>query len=109
MPYMWHLMYDQETLNALSWNGHGGEINLYGPIPYIISGITLISLVGLHQLKKWGRKLLLITVIASGLITPMFGLGVQGGFDSLAAYFLTIGTGAILSMSYFSSVAESFE
>ena len=108
-PYIWHLIYDQETLDALSWNGHGGQLNIYGPVPYFIAGITLISLIGIHQLKKWGRKLFLISVIASGLVIPFFGLGVIGGFDSLIAYFLTVGTGAIISISYFSSVAESFE
>ncbi|WP_339412812.1 hypothetical protein [Pseudomonas sp. EA_35y_Pfl2_R5] len=109
MPYIWHLMYDQETLDALSWNGYGGQLNIYGPFPYFIAGITLVSLVGIHQLRKWGRKLFLISVIASGVLTPFFGLGVIGGFDLFIGYFLTVGTGVIISMSYFSSVAENFE
>ena len=109
MPYIWHLIYDQQTLDALGWSGYGGQINIYGPIPYIIAGIILISLVGIHQFKKWGRKLFLISTIASGLAAPMFGLGVQGGFDSMIAYFLAVGAGAIISISYFSSIAGKFE
>ncbi|MDH0894838.1 MULTISPECIES: hypothetical protein [unclassified Pseudomonas] len=109
MPYAWHLMCSQEELDALSWNGYGGWVSFYGPIPYIITGVTLISLVGLHQLKRWGRTLFLIIVIISGLITPMFGLIVQGGFDSLISYFLVIGIGAIISMSYFSSITEQLD
>ena len=109
LPYLWRDLYSYEINSALGWNGLGSVLNLYGPVPYILLAITVISLVGLHQYKNWGRTLFLVVTLISGFLSPFFGLAVQGNYDSFFGYFFAIGSGAILAASYFSEVSGEFE
>ncbi len=109
LPFFWLEIYDQETLEVLNWHGYGGLLDIYGPIPYIFACALLISLVGLYQFKRWGRTIFMLVTIISGVVSPLWGLQTMGYFDSLPAYFVSIGSGAILAMSYFSSIGAEFE
>jgi hypothetical protein len=109
LPFFWLELYDQETLEVLSWQGYGGLLDIYGPIPYILACALLVSLVGLYQLKKWGRTTFMLVTIITGVISPLWGLQTMGQLDSLPAYFVSIGSGAILAMAYLSSIGGEFE
>lgn len=108
LPFFWILIHDQNTLNALYWNGFNGIIDVRGPIPLVTSSALLISLGGLYKFKNWGRKLFAATTLISGLLSPFYGVVVGAGIDNLLSYFFAIGSGIVLSMSYFSSCGAEF-
>lgn len=109
VPYMWPYLYDQATLDALSWNGYGGSIDIYGPLPYILMAIMLTSLIGLLFFKIWARNLFLLCTIISFGAAPFSGVIVQGPIESIPAGIISLCMGAILSMSYLSSVKSEFQ
>ena len=108
IPFGWHLIYSEETLNALSWNGHGGLISLYGPTPYFFAAFFFFSLFGLYKFKKWGRSCFMAYSILSGILLPIWGLAIIGGADGVVSYFVTLISGFVLSLAYFSSLNEEF-
>jgi hypothetical protein len=108
LPFLWGHIYSEDTLNALAWNGFNSLIDVHGPTPLIISLFLLASLVGLYKFKKWGRHLFATTTLISGILTPLYGVVVGVGIDNLVSYFFAIGSGAVLSMSYFSNFASEF-
>ncbi|GAB4187669.1 MAG: hypothetical protein Tsb002_13150 [Wenzhouxiangellaceae bacterium] len=109
LPWLWGYIYSQVILDALSWNGYGSIIDIYGPVPYALAFLLLVSVIGLHQFKKWGRTLFLVATVISGLLSPFFGLAVIGNYDSIFPYFLTVSGGVILSLSYFSVLNSEFK
>lgn len=109
VPFFGPSMYEQEVLDALSWHGYGGVLDVYGPIPFIIAILLMISLVGLHQFKPWARILFTVVTVISGLATPLWGLQVVGSYDTIFGYFVAIGSGAILSLSYWSELSDEFK
>ena len=109
LPFFWLDIYDQETLNALTWLGNGGVLNIYGPLPYLLAIVFIVSLIGMYRLKKWARTLFMLFTIISGLISPLWGLSVAGNIDVLAPYFISIGSGALLAIAYFTSLGAEFE
>jgi len=109
IPYLWPLIYDQSILDALTWNGYGGKINVYGFFPYLILAVMLISLVGLLFFKLWARNLFLVVVVVSVATSPFMGLAVQGPAESIPAILISLGMGAILSLSFLSGVKSEFK
>lgn len=109
LPYYWGSLYNQGTLDALTWLGHDGTLDVYGPLPYMYTIALLVSLVGLHQFKKWARSAFLYLMIASTLTIPLFGLSVLGNIDAFISSVLGIGMGMILAISYFSELDDEFK
>lgn len=109
IPYTWPLLYDQATLNALYWNGYGGSINVYGPVPYVLAATMLISLFGLFFFKIWARNLFFICTIVSLAMGPFRGIVVLGPLESIPSGIISLCMGAILAMSYLSSVKDKFQ
>lgn len=79
IPFAWHYIYNEETLTALTWNGYGGLVSLYGPAPYFVSAFFFVSLLGLYNFKKWGRLCFTVYTIVSGLLVPIWGLSLWVG------------------------------
>lgn len=109
IPFTWHYIYSEEILNALAWNGYGGLINSYGLVPYFFAVFFLVSLLGIYKFKRWARSCFTAYVFASGISLPFWGLTVIGGVDGTISYFITLASGFILALSYFSSVNEEFK
>jgi hypothetical protein len=109
IPYGWQYIYSEETLNALAWNGYGGIVNIFGPVPYVFAAFLLVSLAGLYKFKKWGRTCFMLYAISVGMLSPIFGLGVTAGIDGIVSYFFTFLSGFIISVSYFSSISNEFK
>lgn len=109
IPYAWGYIYREEILNALAWNGYGGLINPYGVVPYFFAAFFLVSLFGLYKFKSWARSCFVVYVIASAISLPFWGLAVIGNIDGIISYFITVASGFILALSYFSSLNEEFK
>lgn len=109
MPYIWEYLYDYETLGGLQWAGYGSKINLNGPIPYLIACVYLVSSLGLLFYKSWARSLFLVLTIFNIVSAPLWGLNVQGGYDAIIRYIVTLCDGAILALAYLSGISSEFK
>ena len=108
-PAIWARVYSQDIVDALNLNGKGGVFDLNGPVPLIIAVTYFVSIVGLFNLKAWARHVYLALLIAIGVVTPFFGISVQGYYEGIFGYFFGISCGAILTLSYFSSISNQFK
>ncbi len=109
IPQFWYLMYDGPILDALTWNGYGAVINTGGPVPYILLGIYALICTGLIKFKYWARSGLVVFVAASVVLGPFWGLSVQYGIDTIFAYILTMGQGAMLAIAFLTGLSNEFE
>lgn len=109
MPLASEYLYDQETLGGLQWAGWGSKINLTGPIPYIIGLLYLVASFGLLAFRAWARTMFLVLTIFTTFSAPFLGLSVQGGYDAMVEYIVSLCDGAILALAYLSSLASEFK
>lgn len=108
MPLIWEYLYDYEILNRLQWDGYGGKINISGPIPYLFGIAYLICSFGLVLFKNWARTLFLILTIINVFSAPLWGMSVQGSYDTIPGYIVSLCDGAILSLAYLSGISSEF-
>ncbi len=109
LPLSWEYIYDYETLGGLRWAGYGAKINLEGPLPYALGIAYLVSSLGLLFYKNWARTAFLALTIFNIVSAPLWGLNVQGGYDAIPGYIVTLSDGAILSLAYLSGLSSEFK
>ena len=109
MPFFWHVLYDNEIVNLLSWGGYRGYLNVSGPIPYITGIVYVIALIGLLLFKKWARLLFVISLGFSVVTTPLWGMSVETGYEALIGYLMTLCDGVILAVCYLTSLNDDFK
>ena len=107
-PYNISYIYDQDTLRALEWAGFGGNYDYISYVSYVFLVLYLISAIGMLLYLKWARLLFLVLTIASILFTPIAGINVSTTIDSLLQTITGLCDGAILFMSYLSSISINF-
>ncbi len=105
-PYLWPLAPEQR--DAYEWLGYGGSINPYGAIPYLFAAGFVLTLVGMYQLKEWGRRGLLALNLLYGLSLPLWGMQVARPLDTWFGYWVGGGMIVILTLAY-TSLNSSFE
>ena len=108
-PIAWPYLYEPETIDILKWSGYGSIINLSGPIPYLIGVAYLVATVGLLLFKNWGRVLFLMLTVVNAASMPLYGIGIQGPYESVIGNIVTVCDGVILAMCYLSSVSNEFQ
>jgi hypothetical protein len=108
LPYSWPYLYDEDTVNALNGNGWGSLIDIYGPTPWLILFVYVGICFGLLRFNRWARKGHLFFGVATGLHSPIWGIGVSVGLDSVVGYFMTLCNGAVLVLGYFTSLDKEF-
>lgn len=72
------------------------------------AALYFITYVGLYFFQAWARMLLLIGCVVGGFTIPLYGISVEPGARAMVGYFLTFGEGAVVSLSYFSSLSSRF-
>jgi hypothetical protein len=80
-----------------------------GALVVITFGGTIAAIVGLYFFQPWSRKLAVAMTLLGLLFYPLFGAFVQSGW---AAMFLELSTtlwGAVIAMSYVSSLSARFD
>ena len=108
LPHFWGYLYDVETIEVLQWDGYGSKINIYGPIPYLIGILYLVSYAGLLAYKTWARNFFLLLTVFSFLSAPFWGIAIQGGYDAMVGYVVSLSDGVIITMTYLSSISNEF-
>jgi len=94
---------DRES-NSWLWDHTWASIGVYATL--VIT--WLIGLVGLFKFKNWGRSISLYSTVATIIVYPFMGSTLSWGFESGLYELSTMLWGAIIALSYFSSVSERF-
>ena len=69
---------------------------------------VLLAAAGLLFFQRWGRALLVLTTLFSLVLSPLGGVMVSGPFDGTLGFVLTLLTGALIALAYWSPVAAEF-
>ena len=72
-------------------------------------GGTVAAIVGLYHFQSWARPLALVMTLLSLLFFPLLGASIASGWSSLLLDVSTTLWGAVLAMSYVSSLSERFQ
>ena len=108
MPYFWGHLYDDEIRYVLQWSGYGSKIDLNVPIPYLIGIVYLITSAGLLGFQSWARTIFLLLNVALFLLAPFLGINIYGGYDAMVGQVIALTAGAIITMSYLTSISNEF-
>lgn len=72
-------------------------------------GGTVAAMVGLYHFQAWSRPLALVMTVLSLLFFPLLGASIASGWSSLLLEVSTTLWGAVLAMSYVSSLSGRFQ
>ncbi len=99
----------EDAYNILSWSGYGAVIIwptwLYWAFVFLWFPLTI----GMWFYQGWARKAFLIMVLAFIFLNPLEGLYVSTGFDMMLAQLTASVDGAIIVISYLTSISGRFE
>ncbi len=106
----WGFAYDEHSINAFYWLGYGSffETETITTMNYFVLTSYTLSCIGLLFFNIWARRAYMLVVILGGLIVPMYGMSVQSGYEDTMAYFMTLGDGIIICLSYFTNLNLRF-
>jgi hypothetical protein len=72
-------------------------------------GGTVAAIVGLYHFQSWSRPLALVMSLLSLLFFPLLGASIASGWSSLLLEISATLWGAVLAMSYVSSLSQRFQ
>jgi hypothetical protein len=72
-------------------------------------GGTIAAIIGLYFFQPWSRTLAVAMTVLSLLFYPLLGVSVESGWAALLLELSTTLWGAVLAMSYVSSLSTRFE
>ena len=79
-----------------------------GALFVITFGGTIVAIVGLFSFQPWSRNLAVSMTLLTLLAYPLLGVTISSGWAQLFVNVSTLLWGAVLAMSYFSSIAARF-
>ena len=107
LPHFWGLLHTPEEVNLLNYNGYGESFNAL-PLIYTMAVLYVISAIGLFIYSRWARTLFLGLTAFAIAVGPFMGWSVQTGFEASINHLAILCDGAVIFMSYFSSVRDEF-
>jgi hypothetical protein len=75
---------------------------------FFILGINLAAAAGLFMFKPWARGFAVLVTVLNLLVYPLYGLQVRSSWSSLLLDISTTLWGAVLAISYVSSLSYRF-
>ena len=108
-PYSWVYLYDQEILDALSWNGYQSKFgDSFLPRYLLFAAYGTVS-IGMIYFKRWARTcFVLLTILTIGM-APFWGVSVQYGYEAAISLVMALLDGAILAMMFLTSLGNEFD
>lgn len=80
-----------------------------GLLVFITFGGVVLAVIGLYLFQAWSRPLALLMTALGLLFHPLLGVAMQSGWAQLFLETSTLLWGAVLTMSYLSSVSARFD
>lgn len=108
--FPWGFFYRGGSISALYWLGEDSLVSDRSII--FVSNLLAISYfliyLGMIFYRNWARIALVAVSLVGGIAIPLYGISVQSGFEAMIGYFITLGDGAVISISFFSSLGSKF-
>ena len=80
-----------------------------GVLVLVTFGGFVTATIGLYMFQPWSRRLAIVMTLLSLLSYPLLGINVQSGWAQLLLECSSMLWGAVIAMSYVSSVSHRFE
>jgi hypothetical protein len=109
MPYFWNSIYDQQTLDILSWNHYGRHIQRNVWLPYLFLFLYTITYWGLIYFKWWARLAYVVLMILSFILAFYSGMIIQTAFECMVGSLIGFIDGAIITIMYFTNLSFEFD
>jgi len=106
----WSFAYDEISTKLLQWLGYDSlfSFDAIAFISNVFLVLYLLACLGLIFYNFWLRRLYVVIVVLGGLVLPFYGLSVMSGYESVLVYYLTLGDGIVLAMSYLTNINNKF-
>lgn len=75
----------------------------------LFSAMYAVIYLGLLFFRAWARIALSVLTVSVGLSLPLFGLSVQSGYEGMIGYFMVLGDGFVVALSFFSALSLKFK
>jgi hypothetical protein len=108
IPYFDLNLYNQEMLDALTWTGYGALIEFNELVTYLFFLAYTITFIGMMLFKLWAKRLFLILLTSSILLTIIQGVSVLTPIESVLFYLTNLADGATVILLYFTSISSKF-
>lgn len=108
LPYFTYLWTTTEVLNLLSFNGYGRLVQFPVLVEWALLFTWLLVSIGLITFNRSARNQFIVLNILSLVLIPLSGLIILSPMEALLFSIVGILDGAIISMFYFSPVAQEF-
>jgi hypothetical protein len=99
-------LYSAEVTEVMQYAGHGARINPDHPIVYSLYLLPYPAFLGLYFGKRWGRHLLLFTIVMMAVGSYFFGASISGFPETLVNLAAVVLDGAILGLAFFSPLGD---
>ncbi len=106
----WGSFYINDSNAALYWLGMNSLIDTHSIIiiSNIVTVLYLVAYLGLIFFKKWARTTFIVVSIAGGISISLYGISVQSNYEAMLSYFMSLGDGFIIAISYFTNIDTRF-
>ena len=101
-------LYDQKTLDILTWNNYGTIIQLSHVFGYLFFFAYTVIFLGLIYFKSWARTAFVILTLLSVILTGIQGIEILPAIEGLLSYLMNLSDGAIIALMYFTSISSKF-
>ena len=101
IPYL-DFLFSPDVKELMKHSGHGATINPSHPLVYALYLLPYPAYVGLFLGMKWGRYLLLASILVMAGGTYFLGASISGFPDTLVNLIAIVLDGAILGLAFFS-------
>jgi len=108
--FPWGFAYRNGSIAALGWLGVNAMISddsIIFSSNFLTVAYACIYL-GMIFYRRWARTALVAISLLGGIAIPLFGISVQSGYEAMIGYFMTLGDGFIMAISFFSDPREKF-
>lgn len=108
--FPWGSLYSERSVAALLFHGADSMLGEHAlnVASYFILVLYLMAYAGMYFFMRWARWFLLALLLLGGLWIPVYGVAVQSGYEAMLGYFLTLGDGFLVGISFFSGVSQRF-
>lgn len=108
--FPWSRLYSPSSLVLLDRVGTDSlvSVGVMMMLSVIISVIYLLSCLGLIFFVSFARKAFIFNSIFGGACIFLYGISVQSSYEAFLGYFMTLGDGAIIVLSYSASINDRF-
>ena len=93
---------------AMEHSGRGAIIPPSDTIANALLLATVIAAGGLFFFRAWARVLLVVTTAGSVALSPFLGVGVSGPVDGTIGFLMTLLTGGLIAVVFWSPLAGRF-